>query len=247
MDGGYSANGGNTTSGGYGSNGGNTVRGSYSNNAGNSTSGNYNSNGTNNYDINNLGNIIDNKLDKTYNKISDLDSYTGEVGFGESLIPVWGSWRLATYNLSQGNYKEWFLYSGLFAFETISLGYGSELTTGAKIARTSPLIDDASKTGANVVYHSVEGGVTKYVGITNDLARRAAEQLTAKGIKIEPLMKNLSREDARAVEQALIEIHGLEKNGGTLLNKINSISKTNPTYSSQLQRGYELLKSIGYH
>ena len=39
-------------------------------------------------------------------------------------------------------------------------------------------------------------------------------------------MKNLSRSDARAVEQALIEIHGLQKNGGTLMN--------------------ELLKSIGY-
>jgi len=60
-------------------------------------------------------------------------------------------------------------------------------------------------------------------------------------------MQGLTRSDARAVEQALIEIHRLEKNGGTLLNKINSISKTNEIYGSQLQRGYELLKSIGYH
>ena len=41
-------------------------------------------------------------------------------------------------------------------------------------------------------------------------------------------MKNLSREDARAVEQALIEIHGLSKNGGTLMNRINSIARSNP-------------------
>lgn len=60
-------------------------------------------------------------------------------------------------------------------------------------------------------------------------------------------MQGLTRSDARAVEQALIEIHGLGKNGGTLLNKINSISSTNSAYASQLQRGYELLKSIGYY
>jgi hypothetical protein len=60
-------------------------------------------------------------------------------------------------------------------------------------------------------------------------------------------MKGLSRTDARTVEQALIEIHGLSKNGGTLFNKINSISSTNPAYRAQLQGGgYKLLKSIGY-
>lgn len=59
-------------------------------------------------------------------------------------------------------------------------------------------------------------------------------------------MTGLSRSDARAVEQALIEIHGLGKNGGTLLNKINSIAASNPTYAAQLQRGYALLKTIGY-
>ena len=52
--------------------------------------------------------------------------------------------------------------------------------------------------------------------------------------------------DARAVEQALIEIHKLGRNGGTLLNKINSIARTNPAYADQLRRGYELLESIGY-
>jgi len=104
----------------------------------------------------------------------------------------------------------------------------------------------AAKGGSNVVYHSVKKGVTQYVGITNNLARRSAEHLAKKGINIQPLMKGLSRADARAVEQALIEIHGLGKNGGTLLNKINSISSKNPVYGQQLQRGYDLLKSIGY-
>ncbi len=104
---------------------------------------------------------------------------------------------------------------------------------------------DAAR-GSTTVYTSASKGVTQYVGITNNLARRSAEHLASKGINIQPLMKGLSRTDARAVEQALIEIHGLGKNGGTLLNRINSISPKNPAYGSQLQRGYDLLKSIGY-
>jgi hypothetical protein len=59
-------------------------------------------------------------------------------------------------------------------------------------------------------------------------------------------MGGLSRSDARAVEQALIEVHGLGRNGGTLLNRINSIAPSNPAYADQVRRGYELLQTIGY-
>jgi len=105
----------------------------------------------------------------------------------------------------------------------------------------------AVEAGANVVYRSVTAaGQVQYVGITNNLARRAAEHLASKGIQIEKVLGGLGRSDARAVEQALVEIHGLGKNGGTLLNRINSISPSNPAYAQQVQRGYELLQSIGY-
>jgi hypothetical protein len=40
-------------------------------------------------------------------------------------------------------------------------------------------------------------------------------------------------------------MYKLPKNGGTLLNKINSIAKTNPAYGQALQRGAELLKEVG--
>ena len=89
-------------------------------------------------------------------------------------------------------------------------------------------------------------GVVQYAGITNILARRAAEHLRTKGIPIRKLMSDLSARDAHAVEQALIEIHGLGSKGGTLMNKINSIAKSNPEYGILIQRGYDLLKSIGY-
>jgi hypothetical protein len=95
------------------------------------------------------------------------------------------------------------------------------------------------------VYRSVNAaGKTQYVGITNNLARRSAEHLRSKGIDVEKVLSDLSRADARAVEQALIEIHGLGKNGGTLLNRINSIAHDNPAYAEQLRRGHELLQSV---
>jgi hypothetical protein len=125
-------------------------------------------------------------------------------------------------------------------FEIIGLGKG--LFNMARRAMTGRL----AVNGGTTVYTSVSKGVTQYVGITNNVARRSAEHLATKGINIQPLMQGLTRADARAVEQALIEIHGLGRNGGTLLNRINSISPKNPVYGSQLQRGYELLKTIGY-
>ncbi|HKY21466.1 MAG TPA: SpvB/TcaC N-terminal domain-containing protein [Vicinamibacterales bacterium] len=113
---------------------------------------------------------------------------------------------------------------------------------------TAHATSTAVSTGGNVVYHSVVDGKTIYVGITNNVERRAAEHLAKKGIVIDaiPGLTNLTRADARAVEQVLIEFHGLGKNGGTLINKINSIAKTNPRYADALIRGRQLLQQVGY-
>ena len=98
--------------------------------------------------------------------------------------------------------------------------------------------------GGNTAYVSkAADGTTQYVGITKNIARRKAEHSHTKGIDIEPLLTGLSRSDARAVEQTLIEFHGLSKNGGTLINKINSIAKSNPKYAAAIARGFILLKN----
>jgi RHS repeat-associated protein len=105
----------------------------------------------------------------------------------------------------------------------------------------------AINTGVNAVYRSVNAaGDVQYVGITNNLARRAAEHAGRFVIEEIPGLSNLSRADAKAVEQVLIETHGLASNGGTLLNKINSIASTNPAYAQALQRGAQILKQVGY-
>jgi hypothetical protein len=39
-------------------------------------------------------------------------------------------------------------------------------------------------------------------------------------------------------------MYGLQKNGGTLLNRINSIARTNPKYAAMLRRAAELLRTL---
>lgn len=100
-------------------------------------------------------------------------------------------------------------------------------------------------TGTNAVYQALgSSGEVIYIGITNNLERRAAEQLAERGISIEAIegLENLSRADARAVEQVLIESNGIEN----LLNKINSIATSNPIYDQAIQRGTQILQTIGY-
>jgi RHS repeat-associated protein len=137
--------------------------------------------------------------------------------------------------------------SGLAGFGAGKLA--AALGRAAAGAIGKALSSGANNLGQNTVYRSFNAaGEVNYVGITNNLTRRAAEQLRGKGIEIDsvPGLTNLSRSDARAVEQAVIELHGLARNNGTLLNKINSISVTNASYSSQVQRGMELLRQVGY-
>lgn len=110
----------------------------------------------------------------------------------------------------------------------------------------SPLLGGMYRSGLKYIVYLARGSKgVKYVGITSQFAIRQATHLRKLGINIEPLLKNLTKADARAVEQVLIEMYKLPKNGGSLINKINSISKSNPAYGEALKRGAELLKEVG--
>ncbi len=93
----------------------------------------------------------------------------------------------------------------------------------------------AAKGGSNLVYQGIDkAGVVRYVGITErEAAVRFAEHLnsgTAKSLlqyRVVDGATGLSRTGARVWEQGLINQYGLQKNGGLLLNKINSIAPKN--------------------
>jgi hypothetical protein len=114
---------------------------------------------------------------------------------------------------------------------------------------------ECPKPGSTTVYRAVdEAGNTNYVGITDDFARRSEEQ-ARKGLRIREMdgLKGIDRADARAVEQVLIERYGIFKNrsgqvvneGGTLLNKMNSISPSNSIYKDAIDRGHMILRYTG--
>lgn len=83
------------------------------------------------------------------------------------------------------------------------------------------------------VYQSINRTTdeVQYVGITSNFEARFAAHYTGRNSSGTPMvieqiqgMTGFSLSDARAVEQTLIDTYGYQRNGGTLLNKINSIS-----------------------
>ncbi|MEN4013085.1 MAG: hypothetical protein ROW48_13700 [Bellilinea sp.] len=97
------------------------------------------------------------------------------------------------------------------------------------------------------VYRSIVDGTTEYVGITNNFFRRASEHYreTNKIISKFPGLEGLSQQDARAVEQVLIEQFKMSKHGGSLSNLINSISpRRGEFYKNAIARGTKLLEDI---
>ena len=93
------------------------------------------------------------------------------------------------------------------------------------------------------VYISKSNGTINYVGRTNNIARRTAEHaLNGKGVVPQEVVNKLSLRQARGLEQALIEKYGMIKNGGTLINKINSIASSNPIYEKAVKWGFNFIK-----
>ena len=119
---------------------------------------------------------------------------------------------------------------------------------GAKLVGKAFNLGEAAVKGNVFVYRFVDAaGDVRYVGITNDLARRGAEHLRQSGITIDPIpgLSNLTRTDARAVEQVLIEAYG-GAGGSQLRNKINSIAKGGSFYDQSIVRGCALLFAAKY-
>ncbi|GIV67075.1 MAG: hypothetical protein KatS3mg047_1468 [Bellilinea sp.] len=161
-------------------------------------------------------------------------------------------WDALSFNIDAGQVA---LYAGVGTLLGTGLGAGAagiypllaHLGTATTLTTTLSADGDPTnevRTGVYTVYQVVQNGVTKYVGITNDFVRRAGEHLRTRSWVIEPLqgLEHLSRADARAVEQVLIEKYGL----ANLYNQINSISPNNPIYHDAISRGLEILRIIGH-
>lgn len=94
----------------------------------------------------------------------------------------------------------------------------------------------------NSVYLSRRSdGSIEYCGVTCSMTRRAAEHLRESGRIITELTGQLSRYQAKGIEQAIIEKVGLPN----LSNVINSIATSNPNYNAAVSFGRSFLEGLG--
>jgi RHS repeat-associated protein len=111
---------------------------------------------------------------------------------------------------------------------------GAALVEGATAVFGAASVQRAlAARGTHVVYQGIDkAGVVRYVGRTSrDVGTRGAEHIASGGGKENLIYRavqggeNLTLQEARVLEQQLINQYGLGKNGGQLLNRINSIAK----------------------
>ena len=166
------------------------------------------------------------------------------------------------YNNPINDFDEYGLAGHLAVLFSLGVGTGCRLVAsragqwalaggGAAVVAASRFIVNFNA-GPRVysVYTSVQNGVTRYVGITNDVIRRGNEHVREAGRIIQeiPGLTNLTRAEARAVEQALITHYGkLKDSAGCLQNAINSVNPLRRDIHKQfIDKGIELLNKIGY-
>lgn len=176
-------------------------------------------------------------LDRAMSKVSSLVTDYGDLAYTAFTFSNVG----ATYDtISQYASGE---IGGVQAAAMLGAGifFGG---AGSKSVAAAYKALNATKRNVTV-YRSLDStNKVQYVGITNNIERRAAEHGRDKGISINEISDglNLTRQDARNVEQALIEHYGLDN----LLNVRNSISPKRSNYHQRVNRGNEILNSLGY-
>lgn len=120
---------------------------------------------------------------------------------------------------------------GSYAGKAGALAFKAAKAKPPVMAKKGPQKAVAKKL-SNTVYvgRSRTTGAIKYVGITSRNPNiRFKEHLRSKtpraNLIYSPIASNLTRMQARKMEQAYINRYGLKKNGGQLYNKINSLRK----------------------
>ncbi len=102
----------------------------------------------------------------------------------------------------------------------------------------------------NSVYVNAPNGINNpinYGGITNNPIRRAGQHSGRfDDITVLKGSGELTRNQARAVEEAIIKNQGLKKNGGVLENAIHSISPKRKIYDDAVEWGEKWLKDNGH-
>ena len=131
---------------------------------------------------------------------------------------------------------------------SVAIDVGMEVAGGKVFEQLASVGSRAMKSikkQRNGIYRSLDiDDNVQYVGRTNDFNRRKGEHWRERGIDIVEFedLQDLSYEDARGVEQALIEHYGLDN----LMNVRNGVSPNAENYDELLERGRWILEMIGF-
>jgi hypothetical protein len=145
----------------------------------------------------------------------------------------------AAYSADGALYETAMVASGLGVGYRLALGAGSAAAAAVGLGTKAPQV--VLQGGNHSVYLSYRlDGSVEYIGQTMNVAARTAAHSRV-GRNITEVATQLSRSEARALEQVLINKYGL----GTLSNKINSIAATNPIYQGAIQTGTTIGNLLG--
>ena len=170
---------------------------------------------------------------------------TGGAAAGVAGAIVAGALKGALIGAGIGTFAGAAIGYAVDGFDGMWRGMAVGFTGGAVVGAIIGGVSGFSSTKIHSVYVSKSNGVVNYVGRTNNITRRTAEHALGKrGIVPNEVANKLTLKQSRGLEQALINKYGLMKNGGTLINKINSISINNPIYKKAVAWGEKYIRKI---
>lgn len=155
--------------------------------------------------------------------------------------------KVAVYNITVANNHNYYVgKEGVLVHnddDTCILDFASNSITKKLSKRVKKLVKGPGNTHVYLGFSKRDPTQIVYVGITGDIGVRSKQH---KGrsfniTKITPF--KLPRKLARGIEQALILQYGLEKQGGSLENKINSIGVSRDFYEELVDWGQVWIKN----
>ena len=166
---------------------------------------------------------------------------TGKLAISLGYTGLFVGAGLAIQSFREGNF-----WQGIYRLSWTTIGRVGlyKASSSPKSSSKIPIIDETPESlnigvKENHVYIGVKDGEPVYVGITKNVSKRQSQHGTRFDYLSEITETHLTRREARAIEQAMIERHPEYQ------NKINSINSKRDWYNDAINWGNKWLEDHG--